>query len=103
MATPFATLESRVTDAALKHIANKTASAYDAYGQALSFTVIFDAASEVLFGGMVSDVGPQVMCKTADVADAVWDSGITVGVTAYTVANIHHDGTGVTTLSLREA
>ena len=79
------------------------ASAYNAYGQQLEFSVIFDAASAAMFGGMVSDASPQALCKTTDVADAVWDSGITVGATAYTVANIAHDGAGMTTLTLREA
>ena len=38
-----------------------------------------------------------------DAGDPVRFDGITIDGMAYTVANIAHDGTGVTTLTLREA
>lgn len=103
MATPFAALESRINTAALKHISNAAASAFDAHGQLQAFEVIFDAATAPQFAGLVADGAPQALCKTSDVADVAWDGGITVGATAYSVANIRHDGAGMTTLTLREA
>lgn len=80
-----------------------TASAYNAHGQLFEFDVIFDAAYAPQLGGLVGDSAPQAMCKTADVASATWDSGLTVGGTAYIVTSAQPDGTGVTTLQLREA
>lgn len=46
---------------------------------------------------------PVALCKTADVADLTWDSGITIAGTPYTVSAASPDGTGVTRLELREA
>ena len=103
MATPFAALESRVNSAALRHASNAACSALNAQGQLQAFEGLFDAASTPQFGGMVADLAPQVQCKTSDVAALAWAGGITVSGTAYTVANISHDGTGWTTLTLREA
>ena len=51
----------------------------------------------------MGDRSPQAQCKTADVADLTWDSGITIAGTAYSVASARPDGTGITTLTLREA
>lgn len=103
MATPFAALEARVNSAALRHTSNAACSALDTLGQLQAFEGVFDAASIPQFGGMLSDLAPQVQCKTVDVAHLTWAGGITVAGTAYTVANIGHDGTGWTTLTLREA
>ena len=80
-----------------------TASARNALGQLVTFGAIFHGATEPHLAGIVSDPSPRVMCRSADVAAAAWASGITVDGTAYTVANIAHDGTGITTLTLREA
>lgn len=79
------------------------ASAYNAHGQRVEFTVLYDGATSALLGGMVADTAPQIMCQTSTVAGMAWDSGITVAGTDYAVATIAHDGTGVTTLTLREA
>lgn len=79
------------------------ASAYNAHGQLIEFGAIFDGATEPHLAGIVSDPSPRVVCQTASVTDVAWNSGITVAGVDYTVANIAHDGTGVTTLSLREA
>ena len=80
-----------------------TASATNALGQVVTFGAIFDGATEPHLAGIVSDPSPRVMCQTANVSNVAWASGITVDGAAYTVANIAHDGTGVTTLTLREA
>ena len=103
MAAPFAAQEARDTAAVFTRLANADATAFNTHGEPLTFTVLFDAASASLMGGMVGDVAPQAQCKTSDVAGVQWQSGITVNATDYTVANISHDGAGVTTLTLREA
>lgn len=103
MPQPFAALEARLNQAVLKHAANAAASAYTAHGVLVEFDVIFDAAYGQQLGGIVGDTAPMAQCKTADVADLTWDSGITVDGTAYTVASARPDGTGVTLLQLREA
>ena len=79
------------------------ASAFNAHGVLLTFGAIFDAATAPQLGGLVADASPRAMCQTASVADVAWADGITIDGMAYTVANIAHDGTGVTTLTLREA
>lgn len=103
MPQPFAALETRLNQAVFKHVVNAAASAYTAHGQIVEFDVIFDAAYGEHMGGLVGDVSPMAQCKTADVADLTWDSGITVDGTAYTVASARPDGTGITLLQLREA
>ena len=103
MAANFAALEARLTACVFKHLPNATASAYDAHGQLQTFDVMFDGASQALLGGMVADTAPRVMCQTSAVTGMAWDSGVTVAGTDYAVATIAHVGTGVTTLTLREA
>ena len=80
-----------------------TASATNALGVPVTFTVQMDRGAQQVLGGLVGDTGPVALCRSADVAAVAWASGITVDGTAYTVATIAPDGTGVTTLSLREA
>ena len=103
MPQPFAALEARLNQAVFGHIANAAASAYTANGVLVEFDVIFDAAYGLQLGGLVGDSSPQAQCKTSDVADLTWDSGITINGTAYSVASARPDGTGSTTLMLREA
>jgi hypothetical protein len=79
------------------------ASAYNAHGVLLTFGVIFDAATDAQLAGLVADASPRAICQTASVPDVILADGITIAGKAYTVANIAHDGTGITTLSLREA
>lgn len=102
MPQPFAALETRLNQAVLKHAANAAASAFNANGVLVEFDVIFDAAYGLQLGGLVGDTSPQAQCKTADVADLVWDSGITINGTAYSVSSARPDGTGITVLNLRE-
>ena len=103
MPQPFAALETRLNQSVFKHVANAAASAYTEAGELVAFDVIFDAAYGEQLGGLVGDVSPLATCKTADVASLTWAGGITIGGTAYTVASARPDGTGITTLSLREA
>ena len=78
------------------------ASAFDEHGVLTEFPVIFDAAYGEHLGGLVGDTAPQAVCKTADVADLTWASGIKVDGVDYLVASARPDGTGLTTLHLRE-
>lgn len=80
-----------------------TASAFDEHGVLAEFPVIFDAAYGEHLGGLVGDTSPQAVCKTADVASLSWSSGIKVNGVDYLVASARPDGTGTTTLHLREA
>lgn len=96
----FAAASARCTASVFSRLANAGAAAFDAHGVPVAFDVIFDAPAAS--AGLVADVGPQAQCQTADVSGVEWGSGITINGTAYTVAAIAPDGTGVTTLQLRE-
>ena len=80
-----------------------TASALNGQGQAVTFGAIFDGATEPHLAGIVSDPPPRAACRRAAAAAVSTASTPTVDGIAYTVANIAHDGTGVTALTLREA
>lgn len=97
----FQAAAARCGAAVFAHLATHTAAAFTPHGVQVEFDVIFDAQSVV--AGLVSDIGPQALCQSADVSGVVWADGITIGGTAYTVSAIQPDGTGVTTLQLREA
>ena len=70
-------------------------------GQA--FPVLFDGPYQSAMAGLVETSAPQITCKSADVASAVQGTPITVGTTAYKVATVQPDGTGITTLVLELA
>jgi len=97
MATGFAALEARVNNAAIKFLSNAEATI-----GAATVPVVFDAAY-LSAGGMFESSGPQVTGKSADLASAVQGSPITINGQAYTVTGNQPDGTGMTTLQLREA
>ena len=58
--------------------------------------VVVDVGGQV----QVANVAPQLQCATSDVSSADKGDAITVNSVAYTVAEVHPDGTGVTTLIL---
>jgi hypothetical protein len=99
MATRFAVLEARVTDAVRGHLSNAEAT-IGASPDPVS--VIFDDAY-VSAGGMFESTGPQCHGKTSDLAAAVQGAAITINGQAYTVTGNQPDGTGMTVLQLREA
>ena len=85
----------------------------DEFGLAASYTVTGGSAATVngMFdeghvavdvGGQVqvTNVAPQFQCATSDVSSADKGDAITVNSVAYTVVEVHPDGTGVTTLIL---
>lgn len=69
---------------------------------AATVPVIFDAAYTAA-AGLVESTGPQVTGKTSDLAAAVQGTAISVNGAAYVVTGHQPDGTGITTLQLREA
>ena len=85
----------------------------DEFAQAASYTVtggsavrvngVFDEGHVAVdVGGQVqvTNVAPQFQCATSDVSSADKGDAITVNSVGYTVAEVHPDGTGVTTLIL---
>lgn len=102
MTAPFAAMEQRLTQAVFRHVSNASATAFNLHGVEQAFDVVFDTPTMSQFG-LVGDAVPVALCKTADVADLTWDSGITIADTQYTVSAASPDGTGVTRLELREA
>lgn len=103
MTAPFAAMEQRLTQAVFRHVTNASATAFNLHGVEQAFDVVFDTPTIGQFAGLVGDAVPVALCKTADVADLTWDSGITIAGTPYTVSAASPDGTGVTRLELREA
>ena len=77
--------------------------AVDAIIGAATVPVIFDNAYLASLGGMVESSGPQCAGKTSDLASAVQGTAITINGQAYTVTGNQPDGTGMTTLQLRES
>lgn len=65
--------------------------------------IFIDAHTPVAFGEHVIDSSdPQIVGRTSDLASATSSSVITRGALAYGVAAIEPDGTGMTTIRLRE-
>jgi hypothetical protein len=64
-------------------------------------TVMYDQPFADVLG--VAGNAPEIWAKTTDVAAVTVGMAVTVNDTAYTVASIEPDGTGVTRLTLEEA
>ena len=64
--------------------------------------VIYDVPTEYRTMDTVSlaEDAPFLMCRTADIADVEAQDSVTIDGTAYTVAQIKDDGTGVTRIDL---
>ena len=86
----------------------------DVFALATNYTVTGDRAAKVngVFGEghiavnvggqvQVANAAPQFQCATSDVSSADKGDAITVNSAAYTVVEVHPDGTGVTTLILK--
>lgn len=71
-------------------------------GQASIIKVIFDNDFKAvnLATGEVESTGPQAVCKTSDVSNAVHGDTLTVGCISYYIIGIQPDGTGITILFL---
>lgn len=67
-------------------------------GLAAPVTVIFDRPSAEALE--VSGYAPEIWAKSSDVSAVAVGAAVTVNGTAYTVATIEPDGTGVTRMEL---
>ena len=103
MSQPFAALENRLNTAAIRHVSNASASAYNAQGVLFEFNAVFDNGYASVLGGLVGDTAPTLQCLASDVADVDWGSAITVNGVHYTVSRPAPDSTGWIALTLREA
>lgn len=63
-------------------------------------TVIFDRPSEEALE--TAGYAPEIWAKSSDVAAVTIGAAVTVRGTAYTVATVEPDGTGVTRMELEE-
>lgn len=68
-----------------------------------TFPVIFDNGYQSALSGLVESTGPVCQAMSADVTSVVQGTSISIGGTAYLVAGVQPDGTGVTTLTLERA
>lgn len=94
MTTSFAAKEARINAAALACFANATATIGGA-----AIDVIFKSGyAEAL--GYIGGSSPQIQCASSDVSSVTAGSSISIGGVNYTVAEIHHDGTGITVIKL---
>lgn len=64
---------------------------------------IFDNGYQAALGGMLENTAPTFIAPTASVSALVQGSALTINATAYKVATVQPDGTGVTTLVLELA
>lgn len=94
MVAAFAAAEARLNDAALAHLSNATATI-----GGVSLDVIFrNGYGEAM--GFIGGGSPQIACASAKVAGVAKGAAVSVDGTAYLVAEINPDGTGITVLKL---
>lgn len=91
----FATVEARINNATLAHLANVTATV-----GGVAVRAVFDDAYADQFG--IAGSTPALQCASADVAAAVPGTAVVVNGVNYTVGSIQPDGTGMTRLLLQE-
>jgi hypothetical protein len=61
---------------------------------------IFDAAEADTFG-LVANIKPVLTVASKDVPTAAVGTAVVIGTTAYTIAELQPDGTGITRLMLK--
>lgn len=66
----------------------------------VAVSAIFDAPTINAFG-LAADTAPSLTLATDDATGAVVGGSVSIAGTAYTVASIEPDGTGMTTLVLK--
>lgn len=64
---------------------------------------IFDANYTEIFDGLVAGTGPRFLCESAAIPNLKIGDALSVNATAYTVAAIDPDGTGMSALHLETA
>ena len=100
----FARLETRVNEAAIRHIANAEATALDDHGASVQIPVIFDAAGAVSSTGLMGMAGtqPAVTLATADVVTDWQGWQLTINGATYAAVAHTPDGTGLSVLALEQ-
>ena len=93
MATPFAALEAAVNRSALAALANASAVV-----GGVAVEGVFDARYADPLG--IAGATPSLLVQTSAVPAVAIGTPVTVGATAYTVASVEPDGTGLTRLKL---
>lgn len=96
MSAPFAAIETATAASVVAALANATAT-LSVGGSAEG---IFDAPSAEAFG-LVSGRARSFTGKTTDLSAVTVGSTLTIGGTAYTVAGLEPDGTGMTRVVLK--
>lgn len=93
MPTPFAALQTRINNAQIKHLADKTFVI-----NAANVDGLFSAAYVDPFN--VESASPMFLCKSVDVLGVVHGDTVTEGATVYKVRNVQPDGLGMARLIL---
>lgn len=91
--TRFAALQSRINDAEVKHLADKTFMI-----NAVNVDGLFSATYVDPFN--VESNAPAFVCKESDVSGLAYDDDVSEGMNVYKVRNIRPDGEGMVTLIL---
>ena len=99
MATAFAALESRLNSAVLQRLSNAEAT----LPGGTVVPVIFDNGYAQGLGGMVETSQPSCQIASTEAAALVQGGVLAIGAVSYRVAEVHPDGTGITTLVLELA
>lgn len=99
VAAPFAALESRLNSAVLQRLSNAEAT----LSSGTVVPVIFDNGYAQGLGGMVETSQPSCQLASTDAATLAQGGTLAIGAMSYRVAEIHPDGTGLTTLVLELA
>lgn len=97
MTSPFAALQADVNAAVVAHLANATAD----FGGGVVVDGLFSNAYIDAFG--MAGSRPQIDVLTSALTGIAAGAALSVGGVAYTVAEIHPDGTGMTRLLLERA
>lgn len=95
MANPFAEIESATALAAVAACANATATV-----GGVSVEGIFDLPTDDAFG-LMPDSQPVFLCVATAISSIVVGAIAVINSTAYTVAGINPDGTGMAVLRLK--
>lgn len=94
MPAPFAAIQSRINAVALASFANATATI-----GGVAIDGIFDNGYVDSFG--LANSAKAFTCQSVDIPGLAYGDSITINAVAYTVAEVHPDGTGMTRVLLK--
>ena len=98
MATPFATLQSRIASAVERHLADALAD----FGNGEQVAGLFRLPYGEAFG-FVSGNAPSFEASSGALSGIARNAEVIINGTAYTVSEIKPDGQGMTTLRLEKS